>query len=261
MRPNTVKQKWRQGGVAVGGWLSVPSSYSAEIMANQGFDWLCIDMQHGAIDYPDCFHMLQAISTTPTVPFVRVPSNDFADIGRVLDAGAYGVIIPLVNNRWDAERAVRAMRYPPKGERSSGPARAALYAAGDYQAHANDEVACIVMIETVEALHNLDAIMSVPGVDCAYIGPSDLAYALGIEPTGDNHDPRHSEAVLEILAAAKRHGVAPGMHTASVEFTTRWLEAGFQMVMLGADRAFMARQAGADLAAARATANVERVTA
>jgi 4-hydroxy-2-oxoheptanedioate aldolase len=261
MRPNPVLRAWREGRQTIGGWLTIGSSFSAEIMAHQGFDWLCIDMQHGAIDYPDCFHMLQAISTTPTVPFVRVPSNDFADIGRVLDAGAYGVIIPLVNNRWDAERAVRAMRYPPKGERSSGPARAALYAGADYQAHANDEVACIVMIETVEALHNLDAIMSVPGVDCAYIGPSDLAYALGLEPTGDNHDPRHSEAVLEILAAAKRHGVAPGMHTASVEFTTRWLEAGFQMVMLGADRAFMVRQAGADLAAARTAANIERVTA
>ena len=258
MRPNPVLRAWREGRQTIGGWLTINSAFTAEVMAHQGFDWLCIDMQHGVVDYMDCFHMLQAISTTDTVPFVRVPSNDFADIGRALDAGAYGVIVPLVNNRADAERAVRAMRYPPVGDRSSGPARAAMYAGADYQRHANEEIACIVMIETVEALQNLDEIMSTPGVDCAYIGPSDLAYALGIEPTGDNHDERHAATVMQILDATRRHGIASGMHTASVEFTTRWLEAGFQMVMLGADRAFMARQAGSDLAAARQRSGVPR---
>ncbi len=259
MRPNPVLRAWRDGKQTIGAWLSIDSSLTAEVMAHQGYDWLCIDMQHGAIDYMDCFHMLQAISTTDTVPFVRVPSNNFADIGRALDAGAYGVVVPLVNNRADAERAVSAMRYPPVGDRSSGPVRAAIYSGADYQRGANDEIACIVMIETAEALQNLDEIMSTPGVDCAYIGPSDLAYALGIEPTGDNRDERHSAAVMAILEAAKRNGIAPGVHTASVEFTTRWLEAGFQMVMLGADRAFMARQSVTDLAAARANSKVARV--
>lgn len=259
MRPNHVLRAWRNGGQTVGAWLNIDSAFSTEILAHAGFDWLCVDMQHGAADYKDCFHMLQAISTTSTIPFVRVPSNDAAIIGRVLDAGAYGIVVPLVNNRWDAERAVRAMRYPPKGDRSSGPARAALYGGADYQRWADDEIACIVMIETVEALHNLDAIMSVPGVDAAYIGPSDLAYALGLEPTGDNRDERHAATVATILEAAKRHGVAPGIHTGSVEFTTRWLQAGFQMVTLGADRAFMSRQAAADLAAVRAATKVEPV--
>ncbi len=110
MRPNPVLRAWREGKQTIGAWLSIDSSLTAEVMAHQGYDWLCIDMQHGAIDYMDCFHMLQAISSTDTVPFVRVPSNNFADIGRVLDAGAYGVVVPLVNNRADAERAVSAMR-------------------------------------------------------------------------------------------------------------------------------------------------------
>jgi 4-hydroxy-2-oxoheptanedioate aldolase len=230
-------------------------------MAHQGFDWLCVDMQHGVVDFSDAVHMLTAIQTTNTVPFVRVPWNEPSMIMKVLDAGAYGVIVPLVNNRGDAERAVRAMRYPPKGERSSGPTRAPLVGGADYQQWANEEIACIVMIETQEALHNLDAIMSTPGVDAVYIGPSDLAYALGLTPTGDNRDPKHEETVQRILEKAQEHGVIPGIHTGSVEFTSKYLQAGFKMVMLGADRGFMARQAGSDLAAARANAGVAPVQA
>ncbi|MEZ4502057.1 MAG: aldolase/citrate lyase family protein [Dehalococcoidia bacterium] len=261
MRPNHVLRAWRAGGQTIGGWLSVPSSFTAEVMAHQNFDWLCVDMQHGLIDFADSVHMLQAISTTDTVPFVRVPWNDPATIMRALDAGAYGVIVPLVNNRWDAERAVSACRYPPVGQRSSGPARATMYGGADYQDWANEEVACIVMIETTEALHNLDAILSTPGVDAAYIGPSDLAYAIGVKPTGDNHDPKHAETVEMILAKCREHGVAPGVHTGSVEFTTKYLEMGFQLVMLGADRVFMQRQAAGDLREAREASGVAAVPA
>jgi 4-hydroxy-2-oxoheptanedioate aldolase len=251
MRENRVVHAWRDGGQTVGAWLSIPSSFSAESMAHAGFDWLCIDMQHGLIDYPDAVHMMQAISTTETVPFVRVPWNDPPTIMKVLDAGAYGVVVPLVNNAEEAQRAVWACRYPPDGGRSSGPARAAMYGGRDYQAEANGEIACIVMIETAEALENLDAILSVPGVDAAYIGPSDLAYAIGLTPTGDNNEPKHVETVDRIFDACKQHGVAPGIHTGSVEYTQRYLKQGFQMVTLGADGAFMRQKAGADLAAAR----------
>jgi hypothetical protein len=160
-------------------------------MAHAGFDWLCVDMQHGIIDYTDAVDMLRAISQTDTMPFVRVEWNEPWRIMKVLDAGAYGVIVPLVNNREEAERAVWACRYPPIGGRSSGPARAAMYGGANYAAESNDEIAVICMIETAEALENLDDILSVDGVDCAYIGPSDLAYALDITPTGDNSDPRH----------------------------------------------------------------------
>lgn len=257
MRPNDVLRSWRTGGQTVGAWLGINSGYSAEVMANRGFDWLCIDAQHGLIDYPDAVHMLQAISTTNTTPFVRVPWNDPPTIMKMLDAGSYGVVVPLVNNRSEAEAAVAACRYPPDGIRSYGPARASIYGGTGYPSWANDEIACIVMIETAEALDNLDEIMSTPGVDAAYIGPSDLAYALGLEPTGDNNDPRHVETVERIFTTAKRHGVAPGIHTSSVEYATRYLKMGFQMVTLGADGGFMSAKATADLATAREDGGVQ----
>ena len=251
MRTNKVLETWRSGGQTIGAWVSSDSSYTTEIMAHLGFDWLCIDQQHGANDSSSMIPMLQAISTTDTVPFVRVKWNDPATIMRALDAGAYGIVVPLVNNREEAERAVWACRYPPVGGRSSGPFRAGMYGGANYAAEANDNIACVVMIETAEALENLDDILSVDGVDAAYMGPSDLAYALGLTPTGDNSDPKHVETVQAIYDACRRHGVAPGAHTGSLEFTQRWLEHGFQMVTLGSDTAFMRARGAEELAAAR----------
>lgn len=259
MRPNTTLRAWRAGKQTVGAWLSAPSGHTAEVMAHAGFDWLCVDMQHGLIAEADAFDMLRAISTTDTVPFVRVPWNEPWIIMKVLDAGAYGIVVPLVNNREEAERAVWAAKYPPAGGRSSGPARATLYAGSDYQGHANDEVAIVVMIETPEGIANLDEILSVPGVDAAYVGPSDLAYALGMSPTGDNADPKHQQVCLDIMEACRRHGVAPGMHTGSLEYTKKWLEAGFQMVTLGSDVGFMRAKAASDLAAARGDTGTPKV--
>ena len=173
-------------------------------MANAGFDWVCLDMQHGMLDYNDIKIMLPAISTTDTIPLVRVPWNEPYEIMKALDAGAYGVVVPMVNNREEAESAVAACRYPPQGNRSFGPLRASIYAGAGYAQEANSELACIVMIETEEALQNLDDIMSTPGVDGVYIGPADLAYALGLVPTGDNNDPLHVETVTKIFETAKK---------------------------------------------------------
>ena len=251
MRTNKVLETWRSGGQTIGAWVSSDSSYTTEIMAHLGFDWLCIDQQHGANDSSSMIPMLQAISTTDTVPFVRVKWNDPPTIMRALDAGAYGIVVPLVNNREEAERAVWACRYPPVGGRSSGPFRAGMYGGANYAAEANDNIACVVMIETAEALENLDDILSVDGVDAAYMGPSDLAYALGLTPTGDNSDPKHVETVQAIYDACRRHGVAPGAHTGSLEFTQRWLAHGFQMVTLGSDTAFMRARGAEELAVAR----------
>src|SRR5258706_14246884 len=156
MRINRVKQLWREGKPAIGGFLSIPSCLSAEAMSHTGLDWLCVDMQHGAIDYSDVVPMLTAISTTAVTPIVRVPWNEPSMIMKVLDAGAYGVIVPLVSNRADAERAVAACRYPPAGIRSNGPNRLLLYAGADYQKHANDEIACMGMIETAQGIEKLD---------------------------------------------------------------------------------------------------------
>ena len=245
---NRVKKLWREGKPAVGGWCSIPDGFAAEVMAHTGLDWLGVDMQHGCVDYSDAVRMMTAISTTSVTPFVRVPWNEPAMIMKVLDAGAYGVIVPMVSTRAEAERAVAACRYPPKGMRSNGPNRVLLYAGSDYQKYANDEVACIAMVETAEGIEKLDEIVSTPGLDAIYIGPTDLALALGLPPVMDNDEPKHIATVNRILESCRKHGKIAGIHTASSKFTQRYLDQGFQMVMLGADRACMANYMKAEVA-------------
>jgi len=252
MRKNLALAKWRQGEQTIGGWLSLANTHTAEVMANAGFDWVCVDLQHGLIDYGDLRHMLPAISTTEATPFVRVAGNDPKDIMKVLDAGAMGVIVPLVNNRAEAAAAVSATRYPPDGTRSFGPIRAALYGGRGYAAEANDEVACIVMIETREGIENLEEIVTTPGLGGVYIGPSDLGYALGLSPLGDSDDPVHLAMVETIRATCKRHGVPVGIHTGGVAFTRKRLAAGFDFVTLCTDAGLLSRAVAIELAAARA---------
>ncbi len=253
MLTNRIRQLWREGNAAIGGWLSMPCSFSAEVMAHQGFDWLCVDMQHGVIDYHDAVPMLQAISTTETVPIVRVPWNDPWQIMKALDAGAMGVIVPLCNTAADAAAAVAACRYPPAGIRSSGPTRAVYYAGRDYQEHADEEVLCICMIETREGLDNLDEICSVPGLDMVYIGPADLSLALGLPPRADNPAPIHLETVQRIRETAHARGIRAGMHCASADFAAQKVAEGFDLVMLTSDVACLARAAATELSSLRST--------
>jgi len=152
MRTNTALAKWRAGEQTIGGWLCLANTHIAEMMANAGFDWLCVDLQHGLLDYQDLLHMLPAISTTETIPIVRVSGNDPSEIMKVLDAGALGVIVPLINSREEALAAISACRYPPEGTRSFGPTRAAMYGGRDYAKEANNEIACIAMIETEQGI-------------------------------------------------------------------------------------------------------------
>lgn len=253
MRENTALRTWRDGGQTVGCWLSMGNAYSAEAMARLGFDWVCVDLQHGLLDYQDLTYMLPAISNADTTPLVRVPWNEPYEIMKALDAGAFGVIVPMVNSREEALQAVSACRYPPDGNRSFGPIRAALYAGRGYAAEANGQIACIAMIETEDGIANLEEILTTPGLDGVYIGPSDLGLALGLPPTGDSDVPKHVETVQMILDACKKHGIAAGIHTSSLEFTQRHLQSGFNFVTLGSDAGFMMRAAGQDLAAARGT--------
>jgi 4-hydroxy-2-oxoheptanedioate aldolase len=254
MRPNTVKQKWREGKPAIGCWLGIPSSYSAEIMANQGFDWVCVDTQHGAIDYSAAFPMIQAIASTGAVPFVRVPWNEPSIIMKYLDAGAYGIVVPMIETADDARAAVRATRYPPVGIRSYGPNRLVYYTGPDYNPEAaNDEVALILMIETEQALENLDEIASVPGIDALYIGPSDLSQALGLGPAYNADHPKHAATVTRIREACERAGIVPGVHTNGSRLTNRYLEDGFKMVMLTTDGGGVVANARSELAAIKDT--------
>jgi len=253
MRKNAALAKWRAGEQTIGAWLSMANELSAEMLANAGFDWVCVDLQHGLLDYTDLRTMLPAISTGSATPIVRLAGNDPAAIMKALDVGAMGVIVPLVNNRAEAAAAVAACRYPPHGVRSFGPIRAAMYGGAGYVQEANDEIACIVMIETAEGIAKVEEIVTTPGLNGVYIGPSDLGYALGLPPKGDTDEPKHLATVETILKACKAHKVPAGIHASSREWAIRRLSAGFEFVTLGSDAGFMMAAAGADLAAARAS--------
>ena len=204
------------------------------------------------VDYQAAVNMFTAISTTGTMPVARVPWLDPGILMKVLDAGAYAVICPMVNTRADAERLVAATHYPPRGTRSFGPIRAMLYAGVDYPQQANDTVVAFAMIETKEALDNLDDILDVDGLDAIYIGPSDLSLALGCKPTFDDVDPPAAEAIDHILARAKARGVVAGIHNGTPEAALKRIAKGFQFVTISSDARLMAAGAAQVMARMRA---------
>ena len=258
MRENTSLAAWQRGEQTIGLWLSLANTYSAEAMSKLGFDWVCVDMQHGLIDYTDLVNMLPAISNSDATPLVRVPWNEPYEIMKALDAGAYGVIVPMVNNREEAEQAVMACRYPPLGNRSFGPIRGALYGGRGYALEANDQIACIAMIETAEGIANADEIMSTSGLNGIYIGPADLALSMGLPAMGDQPQDEHLVVVKELLEKCRAHKIAAGIHTSSLEYAQKYLALGFNFVTLGSDSGHMAKNAGRELAAARGTAETKR---
>ncbi len=261
MRENTLKAKWARGEVTVNGWLSIPSSFSAEVMAHQGFDSLTVDMQHGVVDYQVAVTMLQAVSTTPVIPLARVPWNDPGRLMKILDAGVYGVICPMISTRAQAEALVQACKYPPRGFRSWGPVRASIYAGSDYGDHANAETLAIPMIETAQALENLDEILSVPGVDAIYVGPSDLSLALGCKPRLDQTDAPVVEAQKQIAAACKRHGVVAGIHNNTAAYALKMAAEGYQFLTLASDSRFLAARAAEEVGAVKKSAKEGKLPA
>jgi 4-hydroxy-2-oxoheptanedioate aldolase len=252
MRENGLRALWQRGGAAVNGWLAIPNSFSAETMAHQGWDSLTIDLQHGVVDYQAMVTMLQAISTTATVPVVRVPWLEPGILMKTLDAGAYGVICPMVNTREDAQKFVACTSYAPRGTRSFGPVRALLYGGADYPQHANDTIVRFAMIETAQALENLDEILSVEGLDAIYIGPSDLSLSLGCRPTFDDVDPKAAQAIDHIVERAKAHGVVAGIHNGTPEAALGRIAKGFQFVTISSDARLIAAGAQAVMARMRA---------
>ena len=240
MKKNKLREIIKSGKAIINGWLQIPNSFSAEVMAKQGWDSLTIDMQHGVVDYPNALQMLQAISTTETTPLARVNWNEPGQIMKILDAGCYGVICPMVSNKEQAEKFVQACMYPPKGYRSFGPIRALMYAGADYGDHANEEILKIAMIETKEALDNLDEIMSTPGVDGIYIGPADLSLAIGEKPSFDKpeSDPVFS-VMMKILEHAKKNNIFAGLHNMTPEYAQKMIDKGFQFVTVGSEQRFM----------------------
>ncbi len=252
MIDNALKRDLRAGRPTVGAWLHLCSPIAAEIMGDAGFDWLLIDMEHGAGDLQTLLGQLQAISGSPTTPLVRVQWNDPAVIKRVLDLGAQGVMIPWVGNRVECEAAVRACKYPPDGIRGvAGSHRAAGYGrfAAEYWKRANAETLVIVQIETPEAVKQIDEMLAVPGVDVAFIGPADLSAALG--HLNDARHPEVQDAIARIETAAKQAGVALGTISRSWDEARGLYARGYQMVTLCSDASLVAQGAAAAVASFR----------
>jgi 4-hydroxy-2-oxoheptanedioate aldolase len=235
MKDNKLRTLWSQGNPAVNGWLAIPNGFSAEVMGHQGWDTLTIDMQHGLIDEAALLAMLQALQSTPAMPVVRAPWLDPAPLMKILDAGAQALICPMVNTREEAQRLVAYTRYAPRGTRSFGPVRAGLVHGADYAAAANDNVVVFAMIETAQALDNLDAICSVEGLDAVYIGPSDLSLSLGCTPVFDDVDPPVAQAIDHILARAKAHGIKAGVHNGRTDVARARIAKGFDFVTISSD--------------------------
>ena len=236
MKINKIKKMMLDGKPVLNGWLQIPSTVSAEVMANEGWDSLTVDMQHGLIDYSSALPMLQTISTTEVVPLARVNWNEPGQIMKILDAGCYGIICPMVSNKKEAENFVQACMYPPQGYRSFGPVRGFLYGGSDYPKYANDELLKFAMIETKESLDKLDEIMSTPGLSGIYIGPADLSIALGEEPGFDK--PEGTKAyneICRILETAKKHNIFAAIHNGTSEYALKMIKKGFNLVTVGSD--------------------------
>ena len=256
MRKNKLKELFKAGKPIINSWLAIPSSFSAEVMANQGWDSITIDMQHGLIDYPNAVNMLQAISTTNTTPLARVNWNEPGQIMKILDAGCYGVICPMVSNRKEAENFIQACQYPPKGYRSFGPVRATIYGGADYAKNADNEILKLAMIETKEALEKLDEILDTPNLDGIYIGPADLSLAVGEEPGFDRpEDSKAYSEILRILDAAKKKNLLTGLHNGSPEYAKKMIDKGFDLVTVGSDSRYIASGAKSDLEKLKGTKN------
>jgi len=238
MIPNGAKAAWSAGRAVVNGWLSIASPFVAEIMAAQGYDTLTIDLQHGFVGFEAAGAMLQAMRASGVTPMARVPWLDPAAIMKALDAGALGVICPMIDNRGQAERLVSSMRYPPAGLRSFGPTRANVAYGAGYGAGADEAVMAFAMIETAEGFANVDAIATTPGLDGLYIGPADLTLGLTGRkyPTGfDREEPEMVEAIKHVLAAAKRAGIRAGLHCGSPDYAAKAVGWGFDLVTLAND--------------------------
>ncbi len=250
--PNKVKEAWKAGQAVVNGWLAIPSAFSAEMYAQCGWDSVTVDMQHGVQDYLSCVACFQGIQPSGAVPMVRVPWNEPGIVGKVLDAGAYGVICPMVNTPEEARALVRYSRYPPKGTRSNGPIRAGAYgSSGTYQKTANDEILVIPMIETKTAVDNIGAILDVEGLDGIYVGPSDLSFSYGLEPKLDVEDPFVLDIYKRLLDATGRRGIAAGLHNGTAEYAHRMIGMGFKLVTIANEVGLMVQASRRAVAVAR----------
>jgi 4-hydroxy-2-oxoheptanedioate aldolase len=243
IKTNPVTDKLRSGQPAVGSWLSLCSPVAAESMAQIGWDWLVVDAEHSPVGFETMVNCFRAIQLGGAVPMARVPWNDIVWIQRTLDAGALGLVVPMVNNVEDAKHVVSNMRYATKGQRSSGGSRVSAYIDGDYRTFADEHLAVIVMIETAEAVENVEEIMAVEGVTGCFIGPNDLMLSMGLTQKETGPGSTHEDAIQKVLAACKKTGKAAGKHCFNTPELNQRIAEGFQFLALVSDAALMMKAA------------------
>lgn len=250
MRPNAVKRALRAGKPSVGTWLSLGSITAARFMARAGFGWLTTDIEHSLVDWETATHMFASIADAGCVALARVPANRHDHIKRVLDNGAHGVVVPMVNSRAEAEHAVAACLYPPTGNRSVGGSVHALNFGGtanDYYARANDELLIVLQCEHIKAVEDADAIFAVPGIDAIFVGPNDLAASMRSKEGRPPSAEATRDAMRHILATCKKHGVAPGLHCGSADEALARIEEGWQFIAISSELRMMLNGAAAEV--------------
>jgi len=246
MRKNNVRAKLKEGQPSIGTWLTLPDTVAARLMARVGFDWLTVELEHTPVNWETAANSFAIVAASGVVPLARVPWNTGENIKRVLDNGAYGIVVPMVNSRAEAEAVVNAARYAPKGNRSIG---GQLHAANfetdpaTYYAKANEEILVVVMMEHVDAVEAADEILSVPGIDVVFIGPNDLLNSMGQPPAFDSEHKAFVDAVQHVLKTARKYGIAPGMHALDAEGARKRIAAGFQFIAIASEAGFMLNKA------------------
>lgn len=251
MTVNPLRTAWAENRPTLNGWLSIGSSFAAEIMADQGYDSIGIDLQHGVVDYSAALGMLQAMRASDVTPLVRVHWLDAGIIMKSLDAGAMGIICPMINTGDQAAQFVDHVRYPPQGSRSYGPTRAGLVAGPDYWSQANDDIVAFAMVETRQALDNLEAIAATPGLDGIYVGPADLAFSLSkgrLAPGFDRQEPEMIAALQRIASTCHAAGIVAALHCATAEYAARAIDWGFAMTTVSNDARLLAGASAASVA-------------
>lgn len=242
MKTNNVKAKLKRGEPAIGTWMILPDPVSAQLMSRVGFDWLTVEMEHAPINIESAAQSFGAIAAGGTVPLARVPWNTGENIKRVLDNGAWGIVVPMVNSRAEAELVVRSARYMPLGDRSVGGQLHAVTFDTDpatYYARANEEILVVVMLEHVTGVEKADEILSVPGIDACFIGPNDLHISMNKKPMFDSDDKQFVDAVNHVRVTAKKHGIPSGIHVLDVAQAQRRIAEGFQFIAIGSEAGMM----------------------
>lgn len=246
MKSNPVRAKLKSGQSSVGTWLTLSNPVVAQLMARTGFDWLTVELEHSPTSFETAAQMFAITAASGCVPLARIPWNSGENIKRVLDTGAWGIVVPMVNNRAEAEAVVKAARYRPIGERSIGGQLHATNFSTDaatYYARANDEILVIVMAEHVDAVENIESILSVPGIDAVFVGPNDLHASMGLPPAFDSDNPQFNAALKKILAAARAKGIAAGIHVTDATQAQRRMSEGWQFIAVISEAGFMLAKA------------------